>query len=111
LSDRPVATVFEVREASSRVAVVQKLGDVEVTWRAREGDRVVMVIFEGGTGARGCRGCAMQDYSGARALGGRQGDDGLRGRGCLFEGNSGRGSFEDILYLREEFEALEVLSP
>jgi hypothetical protein len=33
----------------------------------------------------------MQDYSGARALGGRQGDDGLRGRGCLFEGNSGRG--------------------
>jgi hypothetical protein len=54
LSDRPVATVFEVREASSRVAVVQKLGDVEVTWRAREGDRVVMVIFEGGTGARGC---------------------------------------------------------
>jgi hypothetical protein len=40
--------VFKIREASSRVAVVQQLEDVEAARCAREGDKAVTVVFEVG---------------------------------------------------------------
>jgi hypothetical protein len=46
LGDMPVVMVFEVGEASSRVAAVWQLKDVEVMQCARVGDRAMMVFFE-----------------------------------------------------------------
>jgi hypothetical protein len=45
-ADRPTTTVFKVRKVYSRAAVARQLKDVEATQHAREGNRVVTVVFE-----------------------------------------------------------------
>jgi hypothetical protein len=48
LANMPMTMVFEVSEASLRVAAAQQLEDVRVTWHAQEGDSMATIVFKVG---------------------------------------------------------------
>jgi hypothetical protein len=112
LGDKPVATAFEVREASSRVVAARQLKDVEATRRTREGDRAATVMFEvEEASSRAASELKGVEATRRKAVAVRELEEGDRVttvfevRDASSRAAQGGSSFDDILYLREELEA------